>query len=448
MSYPLLETLRNFIIPSSNSACSRFVAAAEFFGILDVFDPIRKLHPPLPVDGEDQGRLQFRVCNPNGENRMQRHARFSTVARGTFGCSLIWFVCWTGGQRLAPAAEIIETVAGTGQPDNNGDAGQGSQIHVGDPFGVEIGPDGALYVTEVRNHRVRRLDLETGEIATVAGCGRKGYFGDGGPATSAGLNEPYEVRFDKRGNMYFVEMQNHLIRKVDVKTGIISTLAGTGEPGYAGDGGPGSQAQFNRPHSIALDNDGHLFVADIGNHRIRKVDLQTGIVDSVAGTGERTLPSDGGPATGNPVIGPRALDIEGRVMWVALREGHSVWTLHLDDLVWRHLAGSGKRGFSGDGGPAKDATFDGPKGIAVGPQGRVFVVDTENQVVRRIDPRSGTIETIAGGGPQARGGGGDGGPATQAELDRPHGVCVAADGAVYIGDTLNHRVRRVRSSRP
>ena len=211
-----------------------------------------------------------------------------------------------------------DTVCGTGQPENNGDAGTGTDMNVGDPFGVEIGPDGALYVTEVRHHRVRRLDLQSGQLTTVVGCGRKGYSGDGGPATQAELNEPYEVRFDQQGNMYFVEMQNHVIRKVAAKTGVISTIAGTGQAGYGGDGGPAVAAMFNRPHSIALDGRGNLYVADIGNHRIRRIDLQTGIVDTIAGDGGKRLPRSGQSARGSSVLGPRALMVDGTTLWVAL----------------------------------------------------------------------------------------------------------------------------------
>ncbi len=339
---------------------------------------------------------------------------------------------------------IIDTVAGTGQAENNGDAGMATKVNVGAPFGVEIGPDGALYVTEVGNHRVFRMDLKSGKLTTVSGCGRQGYSGDGGPATEAELNEPYEVRFDKDGNMYFVEMRNHIIRKVDAKTQIISTVAGTGTAGYGGDGGSATKAQFKNPHSIALDDRGGLYVADISNHRIRRIDPETGIVESIAGDGQRKLPRDGQTARGNPVLGPRALFIEGTTMWVALREGHSVWTLDLANGKWSHIAGTGQKGFSGDGGAAKAATFNGPKGIAVGPNGHVYVVDTENQAIRKIDTKSGLISTVAGSGPDARGGGGDGGPATKAQLDRPHGICVESNGTIYIGDTLNHRVRRIR----
>jgi len=344
----------------------------------------------------------------------------------------------------AMADGLIDSVAGTGKPGNNGDRGQALRSHVAMPFGVEVGPDGWLYVTEVGTHRVRRLDLASGKIETVAGNGKKGYSGDGGPATDAALNEPYEVRFDRSGNMYFVEMQNHLVRRVDAKTKQISTVAGTGKAGFSGDGGPARKASFRRPHSIALDGRGGLYIADIGNHRIRRVDLNTGIVQTIAGTGARKMPVDGQVAHGKPMIGPRALFIDGRTLWIALREGHSVWRMDLDKGTVHHIAGSGKKGFSGDGGHPKVATFNGPKGIAVGPQGAVYVVDTENQVIRRIRVKAAAIDTIAGAGPKSRGGAGDGGLATNAEMDRPHGICVGKDGTVYIGDTLNHRVRRVR----
>jgi streptogramin lyase len=140
------------------------------------------------------------------------------------------------------------------------------------------------------------------------------------------------------------------------------------------------------------------------------------------------------------------LYIQGDTLWLALREGHSVWSLDLslgDDAVWRHVAGSGRRGYSGDGGPATEATFDGPKGIVVSKEGVVDVADTENQAIRRIDTRTGIITTLAGGGPQKKGFAGDGGPANKAQFDRPHGICSGPDGAVYVGDTLNHRVRRI-----
>lgn len=344
------------------------------------------------------------------------------------------------------AEPVIVTLAGSGKPNNNGDHGQALEINIGDPFGVEYGPDDALYITEVRHHRVRRLDPKTGELTTVAGTGEVGYSGDGGPATKAKLNEPYEVRFDDAGNMFFVEMKNHLVRRVDAKTGIISTVAGTGEVGFAGDGGPAIKAKFNQPHSIALDGKGRLFIADILNHRIRVVDLKNGIVETFAGTGEKKPPIAGAPAHGRPVLGPRALFIRDNILWLALREGHSVWKLDLgagENASWRHIAGTGAKGYSGDGGPAVEATFDGPKGIVVNDAGLVDIVDTENQAIRRIDTKSGIITTLAGTGPKGQGYGGDNGPATKAKLGRPHGICHGPAGEVVIGDTLNHRVRAI-----
>jgi sugar lactone lactonase YvrE len=361
-----------------------------------------------------------------------------------FRCfALSTLVFWCALALNSAAAEpVIDTVAGTGQPDPNGDQGDALKVNIGDPFGVEIGPDGSLYVTEVRNHRVWRIDRNSGHAQVAAGCSEKGYSGDGGPAIEARLNEPYEIRFDAQGNWYFVEMQNHTIRRVDARTGVISTVAGTGIAGFSGDGGPATQAQMNQPHSIALDGQGGLYVADIQNHRIRRIDLTTGVIETIAGSAERQLPRDGQTARGNPLLGPRALFIQNAEMWIALREGHAVYRMNLKEGVLHHIAGTGARGYSGDGGPANAAKFDGPKGIALDAKGDIYVVDTENQVIRRIDGQTHIITTLAGKG--KRGFGGDGGSAVEGQLARPHGICVDAQGIVYIGDTLNHRVRRVK----
>lgn len=328
---------------------------------------------------------------------------------------------------------LIDSVAGDGQPTN-----------VGQPFGVEFGPDGRLYICQVENHRIQRLDMKSGELDPIAGTGQVGYSGDGENALLAQMNEPYEIRFDADGNLFVVEMKNHIVRRIDAQTRVISTVAGNGTRGFSGDGGAAVEAQLNSPHSIALDRNNGLLIADIGNHRIRRVDLSSGTIETIAGTGERVQPREGQIARGNPIIGPRALFIDGNTLWIALREGHSVWTLDLMSEKLSRVAGSGTKGYSGDGGMAKAAMFNGPKGIAVGPDGLVYVVDTENQVIREINPAAGSITTIAGSGPDSRGYGGDGGVATEAKLDRPHGVCVASNGDVFVGDTNNHRVRRIR----
>ena len=341
-------------------------------------------------------------------------------------------------------SRLVETVAGDGAAGNNGDSGHATSLHIDQPFGVEIGPDGALYITEVGQHRVRRLDLATGQLTTVAGCGRKGYAGDGGPATKAELNEPYEVRFDFEGNLVFVEMQNHVVRRVDKQTGKISTIVGVGQAGFGGDGGPATKASLRQPHSICFDAAGALYIADIGNHRVRRVDPKTGVIRSIAGNGEKQLPKSGTKAQDQPMLGPRALAVDGKWLWIALREGNSVWRLDLISGLVEHIAGKGRKGYSGDGGDPLEATFDGPKGIAVDRRGHVYVMDTENQTLREINLEKNLVRTVAGNGPQARGFGGDGGDALAAMFDRPHGLCIAPDGSLYIGDTNNHRVRRVR----
>ncbi|HVX13257.1 MAG TPA: hypothetical protein VHC22_18885 [Pirellulales bacterium] len=359
--------------------------------------------------------------------------------------ALVFFCGLLATGTLCHGESAIETIAGTGHATDNGREGPAARINIDQPFGVELGPDGGLYICEVGQHRVRRLDLASGQVTTVAGSGRLGYSGDGGPATEADLNEPYEIRFDSRGNLFFVDMRGAVVRRVDKQTGHIATVAGVGRPGFDGDGGPATAALLRDPHSIAFDDADRLYIADIGNHRIRRVDPQKGLIETIVGNGEKKLPRDGVPAQGEPIYGPRALFIAGEQLWIALREGNSIWRMDLARGTLHHVAGTGQKGYSGDGGPAPAATFDGPKGIALYPDGNgLAVVDTENQAIRRIDLKLNKIETVAGGGPLARGYAGDGGPATAAQLDRPHGICIGPEGALYIGDTVNHRVRRIK----
>jgi sugar lactone lactonase YvrE len=344
---------------------------------------------------------------------------------------------------LAAAASadssVITTVAGSGQGGPGPAAGAAAEVNINQPFGLEFGPDGALYVCGVGHGRIFRVDLKTGRAESVAGNGKRGNSGDGGPASEATLSEPYEIRFDAEGNLFFVDMVAAVVRRIDAKTKVITTVAGDGTKGFGGDGGPAVKAKLSQPHSIALDGKSGLYVADLGNHRIRKVDLASGVITTVAGTGEKKGPVEG-PAAGKPMLGPRALFIDGGTMWIALREGHAVWRMDLASGNLTHVAGSGKAGYAD--GIGRAAAFNGPKGVAVR-GGDVFVVDTENQVIRRVDAASGAVSTVAGAGPKARGFGGDGGPATSGKMDRPHGICVDAAGVLYIGDSNNHRVRRV-----
>jgi streptogramin lyase len=341
-------------------------------------------------------------------------------------------------------AATISTFAGTGVAGYAGDGGPAAAARLDQPFGLARGPDGALYVCEAGNHVIRRVGRD-GIISTVAGTGKAGYAGDGGPATRAALDEPYEVRFDRRGNMFFVERLNHVVRRVDVRTGVISTVAGTGQAGFSGDGGPGPQAQLRQPHSIQFDGKGDLYICDIGNHRIRRLDMKTGLITTFAGTGEQGPAPDGAPLADTPLSGPRAIDFDRRgFLWLALREGNAVLRIDMARRTVHQVAGTGEKGLSGDGGPARAARLAGPKGLSVGPDGSVYVADTENHAIRRIDARRGTIERVAGTG--ERGDGPEGDPLA-CRLSRPHGVFVDADGSVFVGDSEAHRVRVIRRDR-
>lgn len=343
------------------------------------------------------------------------------------------------------AAYVAEVFAGSGKAGYSGDGGSAQEAQLNNPFGIVRGPDGALYICDTGNHVVRKVDAG-GRISTVAGTGEPGYAGDGGLATEAQLKEPYEVRFDRGGNLYFVEMQNHIVRKVDMKTGIISTIAGTGNAGFDGDGGPATEAKMNRPHSIQFSPEGELFLCDIGNHRLRAIDLSTWRMRTVSGTGEKRTGDDGSKFDSAPLNGPRAIDFspDGEA-WLALREGNAVYRLNRKAGTLHHVAGTGKQGFTGNGGPAKSATLSGPKGVSIGPDGNVFLADTESHSVRMIDRSVDppVLRLIAGTGERGKG---KPGTAVECTMARLHGIFVDHDGAIYVGDSENHRVWMLRKS--
>jgi sugar lactone lactonase YvrE len=353
------------------------------------------------------------------------------------------FVVPLGVVLLLAAPPTITTAVGTGRPGDSGDGGPAARAELNQPFDLVFDAAGNLYLADTGNHRIRRVDARSGTITTVAGSGAKGFSGDGGKATEARLDEPYGLALDDQGNIYFADRLNARVRRVDGRSGVITTVAGNGSKTYSGDGGSAPQAGLVEPNGVALDRTGRtLYIADVANHRVRAVDLASGTIATFAGTGQGRHAGDGGPATAASIAGARAVDVapDGTVL-ILERQGNTLRAVDLRTGTITTRAGTGAKGNSGDGGPATAATFNGPKELAVDTAGNVFIVDTENHAVRRIDAQTGTVSTVAGSG--RRGPGGDGGPATSAELDRPHGVAVAADGALSIGDTNNHRVRRV-----
>ena len=346
----------------------------------------------------------------------------------------------------APAAETlgprtITTVAGTGVAGFSGDGGPARNAQTNNPFGVTRAPDGSLWFCEYTGQHIRRIARD-GTISTVAGSGERGYSGDGGPAAAAAFNLPHEIRFDREGNCFVADMMNNAVRRIDAKSRVITTFAGTGEKGYSGDGGPASRAKLSSPHSIQFGPDGDLYICDIGNNVIRRVEMKSGVIHTFAGTGKAGPTPDGAPIAGTPLRGPRSLDFDrAGDLWLVTREGNQVLKIDLRGGKIRHIAGTGEKGFSGNGGPARLATLSGPKGIALDRDGNAWLADTESHSIRVINARTGNIELVAGTG--QKGNGGDGDPLACA-LARPHGVFVDADGAVYIGDSESHKVRVLR----
>ena len=316
-----------------------------------------------------------------------------------------------------------------------GDASSPVAIKPADPktvalrnvYGIETKGKSILLST-VDDHSIWQMDRAGKHVLRIAGTGQLGYEGDDGLASSATFNAPHEIRVDRRGNVYIADTRNHCIRMIHWDTGIVETIAGDGEPGYRGDNGPGEKARFNQPHSIVLDGKGGLLVADTKNHRVRRIDLSTRFVTTVCGDGKGKLPVDGQLASEVSVHGPRSMAVSEKAYWLVLREGNSVWRIdHADGKIY-HVAGTGKKGYDGDGGDARKATFRGPKGIAVDSDGNLLVVDTENHALRIIDRETSLIRTAA----------------ISQKLKRPHGTAVLqrpgkAD-AYLLSDSENHRV--------
>jgi streptogramin lyase len=342
-------------------------------------------------------------------------------------------------------AATVTTLIGSGK-------GGFSDTEVNNPYGLAIGPDGALYFCDLENSRIRRMDLATKSVTTIAGNGKKAYAGDGGPAVEASLNMPHELLFDAKGDLYIAERDNHVIRKIDMKTGIISTAAGTGMRGFTGDGGPAVKAQLNQPHSIVLDRDGSMLICDIGNHRIRRLHLDTGIIETYAGTGETKETPEGAAVKGTPVTGPRTIvRAANGDLYLALREGNAIYRIDAKTQTYHRLAGTGELGFTGDGGPALQAKFGGsatggsarlagPKGLALGSDNSLYVADTESHAIRKIDLKSGTISTVLGTGQIGDGPEPD---PLKCKLNRPHSV-LFANGVLYVGDSEANRIRVLR----
>ena len=389
---------------------------------------------------------------------------------------------------------MISTVAGNGEPGYTGDGGPSRQARLNEPKGVAIDYHGNVYVADSENHVVRKVDRATGIISTVAGmsgedhlrssaqedisaqptdedpladsAGETGstkftqqadmsgtvrywtnqtatspkqYGGDGGPAVSAHLNFPTAVVVDREGNLYIADTMNHRVRMVDSETGIISTLVGTGQARFSGDGGPANQATLNEPAALAVDDGGRLYIADQSNHRVRMVDLRTGVIQTIAGTGIATYDGDGKPAIDTAMAGPSGLALVADRLYIADTFNGRVRCLDLSSGVMTTVAGDGGVYRYESPSDVPSASLSRPTGIAFDYEGRLFLTDSDNHLIRQWDWASGVAFCVAGQGVPSYSG--DGGAARAASLCYPFGIVADRDGTLLVADTFNHRIR-------
>ncbi|MHB1935628.1 MAG: NHL domain-containing protein [Acidobacteriaceae bacterium] len=341
----------------------------------------------------------------------------------------------------------VNHIAGTAAPGYSGDGAAAASATVNLPMGVAFDGGGNLYIADTGNNRVRRVDAVTGIITTVVGNGQQGYAGDGGAAANAQLDLPAGVAVDAMGNLFIADTGNNVVRKVNPQTGVITTVAGNGTAGYQGDLGPATAAELNHPAAIAVDKAENIFIADSVNNRVRRVDAGTGILTLYAGDGSATYNGDGMQATLAALNNPQGLAVD------------AAGDLYLTDtgynLVREVVAATGNiqivagtagqpGGFGGDGGLATSALLNAPTGLALDATGNLYISDSTNARIRKIV--TGTITTYAGNG-SAGFNSTDGNPAIQAQLNQPNGLAIDSTGELYVADTANNAVRAVSDGR-
>lgn len=344
------------------------------------------------------------------------------------------------------SSSFIYTVAGNGTAGYNGDGGPATSADLNYVPGTALDSAGNLYIADGNNNVIRKVAAGTGIITTVAGNGTAGYSGDGGAATSAQLSSTAGLALDSAGNLYISDAYDGVIRRVSASTGIITTYAGNGTSAYTGDNGPATSAGLGDPEGIAVDAYGNLYIAEPSFGRVRKIAASTGTITTVAGNGQSGYAGDGGPATSATLSVPIGVGVDtAGDLYIADMENNVIRRVDANSGVISTVAGNNQRGYSGDGGPATNAQLYSPQGVTVDIAGNLYIADTFNMVIRKLTASSGMITTVAGNGngQPCVSYGGDGGPATSAALCYPQAVVVDNKGNLYIADTLENRIREV-----
>jgi len=345
------------------------------------------------------------------------------------------------------AGGVITTVAGTGTGGylTSEDNGLATLAKLNYPTGTAVDNSGNLYIADSSNNRIRKVATNGSIITTVAGT-VIGYSGDSGAATSAKMDWPNGVAIDSSGNLYIADTSNHRIRKVDATSKIITTVAGTSTRGYSGDNGVATNAQLNYPTGMAVDSSGYLYIADSSNNRIRKVATNGSIITTVAGT-VIGYSGDSGAATSAKMDWPNgvAIDSSGN-LYIADTSNNRIRKVTVSDGTISTVAGTSTGGYSGDNGAATSAKLNQPYGVAVDSSGNLYIADTKNHRIRKVDATSKIITTVAG--TSTGGYSGDNGAATSAKLNSPQGVAVDSSDNLYIADTYNHCIRKVSEAIP